>query len=61
LIKFLIIIYKPFKETSDVGSHNTVICSEQLSVVKCHIRGKSLRPIEVRLNRIGLEFFMIYT
>jgi len=48
----LIIIYKPLKEISYVGSHNMVICSEHLSIVKCHIRGKSLRTIEVRLNRI---------
>ena len=60
MIKFLIIIYKPLKEISGVGSHNIVICSEHLSVVKCHIHGKSLRPIEVRLIRIGLEFFMMY-
>jgi len=41
LIKFLIVIYKPLKEVSDVGSHNIVISSEHLSVVKCHTRGKS--------------------
>lgn len=61
MIKFPIIIYKPLKEISGVGSHNIVICSKHLSVVKCHIRGKSLRPIEVRLIRIGLELFMTYT
>ena len=50
LIKFLIIIYKPLNDISDVESHNIVICSEDLSVVICLIRGKSLRPIEVRLT-----------
>jgi hypothetical protein len=48
-------------EISDVGSNNIVICSEHLSIVKCHIHDKSLKHIKVRLNRIGLEFFMIYT